>query len=92
MTNHSEQSSDRTRPLQAFGPATLGMVRAELVRLAAREDELATEEAGRTAYWEATPASVLSRRLAARILREAADQIPSAPSPTATAPVASGWS
>ena len=59
----------------AFGPSALRAFRAELLRMASREDGLAADEAGQIPYWQPTPASVVSRRLAASVLREEADRL-----------------
>lgn len=50
------------------------LMRKELLRLAAIEDELAVTEAARTPYWEACPESVVAHRVAARVLRADADR------------------
>jgi hypothetical protein len=50
------------------------LMRKELLRLAAVEDELAVTEAARTPYWEACPESVIAHRVAARVLRADADR------------------
>lgn len=50
------------------------LMRKELLRLAALEEELAVAEAARTPYWEACPESVAAHRTAARVLREDADR------------------
>lgn len=50
------------------------LMRKELLRLAAVEEELAVTEAARTPYWEACPESVTAHRVAARVLREDADR------------------
>ncbi|GAA3664323.1 hypothetical protein GCM10022237_25520 [Nocardioides ginsengisoli] len=92
MSNHSDSNPNGSRPLQEAGSTALQLIRAELVRLASREDRLAAEEAVRAAYWEATPPSVISRRLAATILREAAEQLSTAPSPSLARPLTTGWS
>jgi len=50
------------------------LMRKELLRLAAAEEELAVTEAARTPYWEACPETVAAHRVAARVLREDADR------------------
>lgn len=47
----------------------------ELLRLAAAEEALATEEASRVAYWEPCPGIVAGRREAARVLRAGAARL-----------------
>jgi len=50
------------------------LLRGELLRLAATEDELATQEAVEVPYWAPCPVSVLGHRAAARVLRADADR------------------
>lgn len=49
-------------------------LRQELLRLARVEDQAASEEAARVAYWEPCPEIVLGHRAAARALRADADR------------------
>lgn len=58
----------------AMGSAVISAVRAELLRLAKREDEVATAEAVSVPYWTATPESVIAHRAAAKVLRAEADR------------------
>lgn len=47
----------------------------QLYALARREENAAADEAARTPYWAATPASVEVHRTAARLLRDDADRL-----------------
>jgi hypothetical protein len=58
-----------------FGTGALRAFRAELLRMASREDGLAADEAGKVPYWKPTPESVIGRRLAAAVLRQEADRL-----------------
>lgn len=51
------------------------MMRRELLRLAAAEDELAATEGAEVPYWVPCPDSVLGHRAAARTLRARADRL-----------------
>jgi hypothetical protein len=51
------------------------VVRRALLRLAAREDNLAAAEAALVPYWAPHPPSVLGHRTAAAALRSEADQL-----------------
>jgi hypothetical protein len=50
-------------------------LRRRLLRLAAEEDALATDEAARIPYWQPCPVSVLGHRRAASALRLEADRV-----------------
>jgi hypothetical protein len=53
-------------------------VRAELLRLARIEEDVAASEAERVPYWEAMPLTVAVHRRCAAALRAAADRPPTA--------------
>lgn len=80
MSNERRSQDDSPAPYASssvaeLGPKVLRALRAELLRMAMREDDLAADEAGHVPYWKPTPASVVSRRLAAAVLREEADRL-----------------
>jgi hypothetical protein len=52
---------------------TVTQLRALLLQLARREDDLASSEAAATPYWAPTPTSVVGHRTAALALRAEAD-------------------
>lgn len=55
--------------------ATITRLRAMLLELARREDDLAADELAAVPYWSPCPSSVLGHRGAAHVLRAEADTL-----------------
>ena len=56
-------------------PTIAPILRARLLILARRQDEMAADEAASTPYWKPQPATVHGRRRAADALRAEADRL-----------------
>lgn len=69
---------------QPSSPGLTAFLRRELLRLAAREDDLAAQEAATVPYWAPCPSTVLGHRTAGHVLRDLADHLLGAPAEVAS--------
>lgn len=86
MSRYSiEQSEQRidALPTVPLDPDVARILRGLLHSLANEQDELAAQEAARVPYWKPCPHSVIGTRTAARVLREAAEALPTPVPPAA---------
>lgn len=79
MSRYSTARSDQriaALPVVPLGPDVSHILRRLLYSLANEQDAIAAQEAALVPYWKPCPHSVIGTRAAARVLREAAEALP----------------